>query len=167
MDKCTTPRSILKRTSRLYHRQVSKKHVRFCQYIEFSDESTPTVECILAEMIERRELLTPIGDDSEEILRTTPRAKLEMLKKRFYTPLKRHSDRGLIRPPFYRLWRLRAGLHDLQFFDQGVAVLRYSSENIKVRLPSTMEWPSSSTKYLKMGQPGKDPRFPKGKAEWV
>lgn len=50
----------------------------------------------MSKIIERREMLTPIFDEWEEILGATPQAKLDMLEKRFYTPLLASSDHHTI-----------------------------------------------------------------------
>lgn len=129
----------------------------------------PTVEEIFAEMIERRAVLSPIvEDDWDAVVVGTPRWKRYQLERRMYTPFgrQRRGDQYVFR----RLWRMEPGLYELVSFD-GLfreATLRknWTSVRVKVRLPLKMEWPWKAT-HLKIGNPGEDPVYPRGKAEWV
>lgn len=126
----------------------------------------PAVEVIFAEMIDRRAVLTPIIEDAwDKALAVTPRRKLKSLVRRLYTPLnQRHGNQR------QRLWRMKAGLYDLVCFDkvcrQVTLQMAGSSRRVKVRLPRRMEWPWKAT-HLRIGWPGEDPSYPRGKAEWV
>jgi len=155
----------------------------------------PSTEDILAEMIERRPLLSPISSlrpprqsqgpsrrrvrfalspasksrpyTYEDLVAATPRHRLKKLKRRFYC-----TSGDLGRNVYtVRMWRMKPGLYELVCCDESTPTLPIlrkvkSSEYKRVRLPRGMIRPESAT-HLEIGKPGNDQQYPKGKAEWV
>lgn len=125
----------------------------------------PAVEDILAEMVEHRELLTPLAENAwDAIVSATPKEKLAKLERRFYTPMR------VCGAEYRRMWKLAPGDYKLLFLDSqfGEAVLQDPTDHqqLRVRLPRSLQSRRQRPgTHLKIT--GGYRRSPKKRAEWV